>query len=82
MLKPDPNHSLPATPAKRARRKEARPGELLESCRTLRIVAFEDGFCSQPDRFVQRIAAIHEGQPPAVDSADETARIRYLLDRA
>lgn len=35
-----------------------RNGELLEACRGLRIVAFEDGFLAAPDRFVQRIAAV------------------------
>ncbi|MES2973606.1 MAG: class I SAM-dependent methyltransferase [Pseudomonadota bacterium] len=35
-----------------------RPGELLDVCRPLRIVGFEDGFLRSPDRFVQRIAAI------------------------
>jgi SAM-dependent methyltransferase len=33
------------------------PGELIAACRELRVVAYEDGFLSQPDRFVQRIAA-------------------------
>lgn len=41
-----------------------RPGELLEICRGLRVVAFEDGFEEGPQglqpRFVQRIAAIRE----------------------
>ena len=41
-----------------------RPGELLDTCRALRIVAFEDGFLDAPDakapRFVQRIAAVRE----------------------
>ena len=37
------------------------PGELLTFCdRALRIVAYEDGFLQQPDRFVQRIAAVRE----------------------
>ena len=34
------------------------PGELLRVCAALRVVAYEDGFLSQPDRFVQRIAAV------------------------
>lgn len=34
-----------------------RTGELLSCCQGLRIVAYEDGFCQQPDRFVQRIVA-------------------------
>lgn len=37
-----------------------RPGELLAAARGLRVVAFEDGFLSAPDRFVQRIAAVRE----------------------
>jgi hypothetical protein len=40
------------------------PGELLDICRTLRVVAFEDGFEQGPQgqapRFVQRIAAVRE----------------------
>jgi SAM-dependent methyltransferase len=36
------------------------PGELLRTCADLRIVAFEDGFVSAPDRFVQRIVAVRE----------------------
>lgn len=46
------------------------PGELLRACEGLRIVAFEDGFLAQPDRFVQRIVAVRPsapcgaGQPP------------------
>ena len=35
-----------------------RNGELLEACRGLRVVAYEDGFLPAPDRFVQRIAAV------------------------
>lgn len=34
------------------------PGELLARCADLRIVAYEDGFVAQPDRFVQRIVAV------------------------
>ena len=41
-----------------------RPGELLETCKDLRVVAFEDGFITGADvqtaRFVQRIAAVRE----------------------
>jgi len=47
------------------------PGELLEICKDLRVVAFEDGFSSGddgPPRFVQRIAAVRktlfEQSPP------------------
>lgn len=35
-----------------------RPGELLAACSGLRVVAYEDGFLSNPERFVQRIAAV------------------------
>lgn len=34
------------------------PGELIEACRGLRIVAYENGFLDDPPRFVQRIAAL------------------------
>lgn len=44
-----------------------RPGELLEVCKGLRVVAFEDGFeeglsgpVSRPSRYMQRIAAVRE----------------------
>ena len=45
------------------------PGELLEACAALRVVAYEDGFLAAPERFVQRIAAIRPaaaatGGPP------------------
>ena len=36
------------------------PGELLHACAGLRVVAYEDGFCAAPDRFVQRIVAVRE----------------------
>jgi SAM-dependent methyltransferase len=49
------------------------PGELLTACAgALRVVAYEDGFLAEPDRFVQRIAAVrplasgisgHSGHP-------------------
>jgi SAM-dependent methyltransferase len=34
--------------------------ELLNVCQDLRIVAFEEGFLDQPERFVQRIVAVRE----------------------
>ena len=44
------------------------PGELLQRCAGLRIVAFEDGFLDAPPRFVQRVVAVREaasdGPPP------------------
>ena len=46
-----------------------RPGELLSASSALRTVAYEDGFCEAPDRFVQRLVAVREalpdGSPPA-----------------
>jgi SAM-dependent methyltransferase len=36
------------------------PGELIAACAGLRVVAYEDGFLSGPDRFIQRIAAVRE----------------------
>lgn len=51
------------------------PGELLSLCKDLRVVAYEEGFCKAPDRFVQRIVAVktavNGNGPPA----------RYLLER-
>ena len=38
-----------------------RPGELLEVCASLRIVAFEDGYLDGPPRFQQRIVAVYTG---------------------
>ena len=44
------------------------PGELLQLCAGLRVVAFEDGFDAAPARYVQRIAAVGEAagaaEPP------------------
>jgi SAM-dependent methyltransferase len=37
-----------------------RTGELLAAAQGLRVVAFEDGFLSDPQRFVQRIVAVRE----------------------
>jgi hypothetical protein len=44
------------------------PAELLAVCKDLRVVAFEEGFLTQPERFVQRIVAVREtsgAQTPA-----------------
>lgn len=41
------------------------PGELLRAATGLRVVAYEDGFiAAEPQRFVQRIAAVREPEPP------------------
>jgi SAM-dependent methyltransferase len=50
-----------------------RPGELLAVCSELRVVAYEDGFLSGPDRFVQRIAAVREH---SVSTAETPKRYR------
>ena len=42
-----------------------RPGELLEACRGLQVVAFEDGVLDPPLRRVQRIVAV---KTPAADA--------------
>ncbi|MBS4038382.1 MAG: class I SAM-dependent methyltransferase [Hydrogenophaga sp.] len=52
------------------------PGELLQVCRDLRVVAYEDGFLATPERFVQRIVALRE------DPADPAAGQRRRLDPA
>ena len=41
------------------------PGELLQAFAGLRVVAFEDGYDSEPARYVQRLAAVaHAAAPP------------------
>lgn len=52
------------------------PGELLQVCAAMRVVAYENGFCAQPDRYVQRIVAVREvtGVHPTAASP------RYALD--
>ncbi|MBY0464578.1 MAG: class I SAM-dependent methyltransferase [Burkholderiales bacterium] len=53
------------------------PGELLQACTTLRTVAFEDGFCTAPERYVQRIVAVREATAAATATPP-----RYKLDVA
>ncbi|MEO8545315.1 MAG: class I SAM-dependent methyltransferase [Burkholderiaceae bacterium] len=55
------------------------PGELLRICQGLRIVAFEDGFCEVPARFVQRIAAVREVAAGAADQPLASGAARYHL---
>lgn len=50
-------------------------GELLNICSNLHIVAYEHGFLDQPDRFVQRIAALKNFTP----GAHNPAPARYAL---
>ncbi len=46
------------------------PGELLQACAGLRVVAYEDGFLAQPERFVQRIVAVREAVSAATPAAE------------
>ena len=41
-----------------------REGELLQAVAGLHVVAFEDGFCRAPERFVQRVAAVRKHATP------------------
>ena len=50
------------------------PGELLRLCAGLRVVAFEDGYLAQPERYVQRIAAVRE-----TDLSTQNGPARYPL---
>jgi SAM-dependent methyltransferase len=50
-----------------------REGELLQVVAGLQVVAFEDGFSADPDRFVQRVAAVRKRATPADPPA------RFLL---
>lgn len=36
------------------------PGELLQASQGLHVVAYEDGFCDHPERFIQRVAAVRK----------------------
>lgn len=54
------------------------PGELLRLCDGLRVVAFEDGFLQEPERFVQRIAAVR----PATGAAHPRYPLRPPPGRA
>jgi SAM-dependent methyltransferase len=61
--------------------KPARPdfllqsGELLTAFKSLHIVAYEEGFLPQPDRFVQRVVAIKATPAAALSSVQK----RYTL---
>jgi len=49
-------------------------GELLALCEGLRVVAYENGYEREPQRFVQRIAAVRP------TGKDTTTPLRHLLD--
>jgi SAM-dependent methyltransferase len=51
------------------------PGELLQLCAPLQVVAYEHGFLADPARFVQRIAAF----APALPAAQKAEIPRHLL---
>lgn len=51
------------------------PGELLRVCQGLRVVAYEEGFLGEPERFVQRIAAL----APSLPDGQAAARKRHPL---
>jgi hypothetical protein len=53
--------------------------ELLEWCGGLRIVAFEDGFCDAPARYVQRIAAVKPALSSDGADAESAEATRYPL---
>ncbi len=58
------------------------PGELLDACQGLHIVAYEDGFLATPARFVQRIAAVRsaQGRGAAGSAARDGLPARFALE--
>lgn len=48
------------------------PGELLRAAQGLRVIAFEEGFATGPDRFIQRLVA---GRERAGDAAGKRFRL-------
>ena len=51
------------------------PGELLQVCQKLEVVAYENGFLTTPERFVQRIVAV----APAPGKVPDGASPRHPL---
>ncbi|MCX8521298.1 MAG: class I SAM-dependent methyltransferase [Rhodoferax sp.] len=51
------------------------PGELLQLCAGMDVVAYENGFLGSPERFVQRIVACN----PATPTMPAKPRARHLL---
>jgi len=37
-----------------------KPGELLQTCADLRVIAYEEGYWNSPAKFIQRIVAVHQ----------------------
>lgn len=56
------------------------PGELLQACATLRTVAYEDGFSTDPERYVQRIAAVREADTPSPEKPPRYGLNVHLTD--
>ncbi len=54
-------------------------GELLQACQGLRVVAYEDGVCTAPTRFVQRICAVRERAPDGALAGDSGMPRHYPL---
>ena len=52
-----------------------KPGELLEVCKDLHVIAYEHGVLQNPPRFVQRIAA---GRPPQPSQGHPTPKAYAL----
>jgi hypothetical protein len=50
-------------------------GELWNTCRGMQVVAYENGFLQEPERFVQRIVAVR----PALPSDSPATPTRHLL---
>ena len=56
------------------------PGELLQLAGApMRVVAYEDGFCTDPPRFVQRIAAVRPVPTPGETAPGTETTARYAL---
>jgi len=53
------------------------PGELLELCTNLRVVAYEDGYSEHPPSFIQRIVAVKF--PLAAPANNTTTPPRFTL---
>ena len=55
-------------------------GELLQAFAGLRVVAFEDGYEQEPARFVQRLVAVRQAAPTALElGSSASPRPRYSL---
>ena len=52
------------------------PGELLQACAGLHVIAYENGFLGAPERFVQRIVAVRKRPAP------DALPARFALDAA